>query len=290
MSDFGVSQSNSQGASLIQSTVNYNESANAHNQEVMRNLTNQKKANDTSRTEDKYFYLLDSGYALNNARKVGLNTYKNYTGTGSPETAISDADKTAKASATSIRNTAANTAETTAAKTATTTETVSSEAASVASKGSKIAGEADEVSEAASVASKAGTALKGAASGASKVVGIASAGEAIYSDAEGGFSKDDTAGKVANVAAIASGILDVAAFVPGLDVVAAPLAAISGAVGAVAGGIEARNQLTKSDASNTASAKSQQIKLQTAHQYSQMGLIASQNTSSTDSIRGSSSF
>jgi hypothetical protein len=78
MSDFGVSQANSQGQSLMSETMSYNQSAKEHNDQILRDYQGQKKQLGTSTKEDHYFHLLDDGYSLASAVSKVKQSYNVY--------------------------------------------------------------------------------------------------------------------------------------------------------------------------------------------------------------------
>ena len=314
MSDFGVNQANSQGQSLLSETISYNQQAKAHNDQILRDYQGQKKQLATDEKEDKYFHLADDGYTLyglHSQLKQSYNVFKNG-GQGAkdlkPSTDIKDFAKS-KIQGEPVPETTPPVAQTGVNEA---TEGAganvppkSQEPSTKVSSGESLASDTAEgeqaINKSKKLVSNSGKAIEEGAEStigkatkvagfAGKALGIVGGIQAGYSDIKGDWGKEDTAGKVSNVASIAGGVLDVASLITGLDVVAAPLAAATSVVGAIAGGIEAKDQDDKEAQSDASEAESQKMSLKSAPVFSQMGMVASMNTSSSNMIRGNATF
>ncbi|HUS49521.1 MAG TPA: hypothetical protein VMZ91_05115, partial [Candidatus Paceibacterota bacterium] len=296
MSDFGVSQANSQGQSLISETIAYNQQAKAHNDQILRDYQGQKKQLATDEKEDKYFHLATDGYSLyglHSQLKQSYNIYKNGVQGAKqlkPSTDIQDFVKSKIQGAPKpegtppIAQTGVNKATEGAGANV---PPKSQEPSTKVSSGKSLASDTEEALNKTKNLVKPGgqemkEGLEGAFGKASKFAGTAGTAlgviggiQTAYGDLKGDWGKEDTAGKVSNVASIASGVLDVAAMIPGLAPIASPLGALSGLVGAISGGIESRNQDDKEASQDASEAQSQKMSLQSAPVFSQMGMVAS---------------
>jgi hypothetical protein len=314
MSDFGVNQANSQGQSLLSETIAYNQQAKAHNDQILRDYQGQKKQLATDEKEDKYFHLATDGYSLyglHSQLKQSYNVFKNGAQGAKqlkPSTDIQDFAKSKIQGAPKpegtppIAQTGANEATEGAGANV---PPKSQESSTKVSSGESLGSEANETEETLNktknLVKNGGQAieqgLEGTIGKVSKVAGTAGTAlgivggvQSAYGDLKGDWGKEDTAGKISNVASIASGALDVASMIPALAPITAPLGALSGVVGAIAGGIESRNQDDKEASQDASEAKSQTMSLKSAPVFSQMGMVASMNTSSSNMIRGNATF
>ena len=311
MSDFGVSQANSQGQSLISETIAYNQQAKAHNDQILRDYQGQKKQLATDEKEDKYFHLATDGYSLyglHSQLKQSYNIFKNGAQGAKqlkPSTDIQDFVKSKIQGAPKpqgtppIAQTGVNQATEGAGANV---PPKSQEPSTKVSSGKSLASDTEEAINKTKNLVKTGgqeikEGLEGTIGKVSKVAGTAGTAlgivggvQSAYGDLKGDWGKEDTAGKISNVASIASGALDVAAMIPGLAPIAAPLGALSGLVGAISGGIESRNQDDKEASQDASEAQSQTMSLKSSPVFSQMGMVASMNTSSSNMIRGNASF
>lgn len=314
MSDFGVNEANSQGQSLMSQTIAYNQQAKAHNDQILRDYQGQKKQLATDEKEDKYFHLADDGYSLyglHSQLKQSYNVFKNG-GEGAkppkPSTDVKDFVKS-KVQGDPVPETTPPVAQTGANEA---TEGAGAnvppkpqESGTKVSTGESLASDTEETESSinksknlvtngakATEEGLEGTIGKAKVAGAvaGKALGIVSGVQSAYGDIKGDWGKEDTAGKVANVASIAGGVLDVASMIPGLDVVAAPLAALASVTGAIAGGIESKEQDDKQAEEDAGEAQTQTMSLKSAPVFSQMGMVASMNTSSSNMIRGNATF
>jgi hypothetical protein len=314
MSDFGVNAANSQGQSLLSETISYNQQAKAHNDQILRDYQGQKKQLGTQETEDKYFHLAEDGYSLYGLHSQLKHSYNVFSGGEKgakdlkPSTDIKDFVKSKiqgepKPEGTPpVAQTGVNEATEGAGANV---PPKGQESSTKVSSGESLASDTAEgeqaINKAKNLVSKGGQAIEEGAEGvagklasgvgvASTALGVIGGIQSAYGDIKGDWGKEDTAGKISNVASIATGALDVAALIPGLDVVAAPLAAASSVIGAIAGGVESKDQDDKEAEQDAGEAKSQQMSLKSAPIFSQMGMVASMNTSSSNMIRGNATF
>jgi hypothetical protein len=332
MSDFGVSQANSQGQSLISETIAYNQQAKAHNDQILRDYQGQKKQLGTDEKEDKYFHLATDGYSLyglHSQLKQAYNIYNNglqaakqlkpstdiqdfvkskiqgaLKPEGTPPIAQTGVNKATEGAGANVppKSQEPSTKVSSGKSLASDAEEALNKTKNLVSSGKSLASDTEEaINKTKNIVKTGGQEIKEGLEGtfgkvtklgatAGTALGVIGGIQTAYGDLKGDWGKEDTAGKISNVASIASGALDVASMIPALAPIAAPLGAISGLVGAISGGIESRNQDDKEASQDASEAQTQKMSLQSAPIFSQMGMVASMNTSSSNMIRGNASF